>query len=91
MRTQTVYQFDSSGYYQGETTADESPLEPGTYLHPARTTPLKPDTPTPGSWPRWNGAHWVMVNLPAALKTPDPLTKLQAFLDSNPDVKALLS
>jgi hypothetical protein len=89
--SQTAYQFDHAGLYIGETVADESPLEPGVYLLPARATLAPPPADVPADmWPRWNGSHWQLVNRPTAPATEDPVAKLAAFLSANPDVAALL-
>lgn len=96
MSSKTVYQFDVAGRYLGETSADESPLEPGVYHLPARTTEMAP--PPADSWPdggrpRWNGIAWVMTGSTDPLqRTPeeDPIDKLVRFLHSNPEVLALM-
>ena len=89
--TKIAHQFDPAGFYLGQFEADESPLEPGVYLLPARTTCTPPPAEVPdGKWPRWNGANWVLVNKPKALDAADPVAKLREFLDANPDVRALL-
>lgn len=86
-----AYQYDHAGLYQGETKADESPLEPGVYLLPARCTLTPPPADVPeGQWPRWNGAAWGLANKPQPAPAPDPVAKLAAFLNENPDVAALL-
>ena len=86
-----AYQYDRAGLYAGETEADESPLEPGVYLLPARCTLTPPPADVPeGQWPRWNGAAWLLANKPQPAPAPDPLAKLAAFLNENPDVAALL-
>lgn len=90
MTAKTVYQYDHAGRYAGTTTADESPLEPGVYLYPARTTELAPPEPPVGKWPRWTGAGWDLVNNPAAPPEPTPAEKLALFLKENPDVTALI-
>ncbi|KTT31186.1 phage tail protein [Pseudomonas oryzihabitans] len=87
-----VYQIDQAGFYQGQTSADESPLEPGVYHLPARCV----ETPPPASWedsqwPRWDGTAWRLVNRPKTLDAEDPVDKLKAFLSANPDVAALIS
>lgn len=90
---QTAYQYDYAGLLVGETEADESPLEPGVYLVPARCTLTPPPAEVPeGKWPRWTGKSWALVNKPAAQEstTEDPVAKLQDFLNQNPDVAALL-
>lgn len=90
--SKTAYQFDLAGLYQGTTVADESPLEPGIYLLPARCTLVSPPESTEGQWPRWNGAAWQLVNRPQPSAQPesDPVAKLREFLNANPDVAALL-
>lgn len=89
-----AYQYDLAGCYQGETVADESPLEPGVYLLPARCTLVAPPAEIPDDrWPRWNGVAWDLVNRPqptAAVAQDDQVAKLQQFLAANPDVAALL-
>lgn len=86
-----VYQYSTAGLYQGETEADESPLEPGIWLMPARTTTVAPPAEIPeGRWPRWSGVAWELVNKPKAPAAPDPVAKLADFLNENPDVAALL-
>lgn len=88
-----VHQYDLAGLYQGETIADQSPLEPGVWLLPARCTFVAPPQEIPGDrWPRWNGVAWDLVNRPrpSAPAEEDPVAKLQAFLSANPDVAALL-
>lgn len=88
-----AYQFDHAGLFIGVTEADESPLEPGVYLLPARCTLTPPpnDVPT-DQCPRWNGSAWVLVGLlkPAAAHDNDPVAKLRDFLAANPDVAAIL-
>ena len=87
-----VYQHDYSGLYQGQTTADESPLEQGKYLIPARCVPVAPPAEIPDEkWPRWNGSNWDIVNKPAIASGPSAVEKLQAFLAENPDVAELIS
>lgn len=96
MQSMTVYQYDSAGRYLGETEADESPLEPGVYLRPARTTdvaPPAPDTWPEGSRPKWNGFTWTMSGSTAPElrgTEEDPVEKLARFLQANPDVAALI-
>ena len=86
------YQLDRAGLLQGETVADESPLEPGVFLLPAGCTLTAPPSTVPdGKWPRWNGSTWDLVTkTTSANDNQDPVAKLQAFLSANPDVAALL-
>jgi hypothetical protein len=95
MNTKTVYQLDPGGLYVGTTVADESPLEPGVFLLPGRTVETEPPAEWPeDKWPRWNGSSWVLANKPvpaAAANDNDPVAKLAAFLNDNPDVAALMA
>lgn len=87
----TAYQFDYAGLFAGETVADESPLEPGVWLIPARCTLTPPPDDIPdGQWPRWNGVAWGLVTRPAPSPGPSPAEKLAVFLSANPDVAALI-
>ena len=93
MTTKTAYQFDAAGVFIGTTEADESPLEAGVFLLPARCTYIAPPDDLPADkWPRWNGFAWSLVNRPTT-GTAEPenaLAKLQAFLNAIPDVAGLL-
>lgn len=96
MEAKVAYQYDVAGLYQGETEADESPLEPGVFLLPARCTFTPPPEQVPDDrWPRWNGVAWELARrrkVPDAQAADvDPVEKLRAFLAGNPDVAALLS
>ncbi|UOV84364.1 hypothetical protein [Klebsiella pneumoniae] len=91
MSTKPAYQIDSAGHFVCETVADESPLEPGTYLVPAGAVLKAPPKKwAADKWPRWNGAKWELVTKPAPANDNDPVAKLQAFLVANPDVAAIL-
>ena len=61
-----VYQYDELGFYIGETIAEESPLQPGTFLIPAMCTTIAPphDVPT-GKHVQLVGLSWQLVDLPA--------------------------
>lgn len=90
--TKTVYQTDRAGHYVGETTADESPLEPGVFLMPAGTVPRAPPKTWPDDkWPRWSGKRWELIQKPQAATAYDPVAKLAAFLAANPDVAAIIN
>jgi hypothetical protein len=92
MNTKTVFQIDRAGMYLGVTEADESPLEPGVFLMPARTVEAAP----PDSWPddqcpRWNGVEWLLVSKPTAdAAKAEAADKLRAFLAANPEVAELV-
>lgn len=93
MTTKIVYQYDVAGMFTGETVADESPLEPGVFLIPARCTTVKPPQYAGDKCPRWNGAEWQLIAVTPANdnEKPDPVEKLRSFLNANPDVAALIS
>lgn len=87
-----IYHHDQAGFYLGASDADPSPLEPGKFLVPARavTTPPPDDLPE-DHVPRWNGAEWKAVRRPLPPEAEDdPLAKLRAFLNANPDVADLI-
>lgn len=92
MTTKIVYQYDIAGMFTGETVADESPLEPGVFLIPARCVEVAPPDYSGDQWPRWNGANWELINAsPANENQPaSPVDKLRDFLMANPDVAALI-
>ena len=84
-----AYQHDHAGFYVGSIDAEPSPLEPGLFLIPARcVTVAPPIVVTEGMAVRWSGAAWAVVRAPT---TSDPVAKLQAFLEANPDVAALIA
>lgn len=93
MTTKIVYQYDPAGLYIGQTDADESPLEPGVFLIPARCVEVAPPEKFGDQWPRWNGAKWELITVsPANDNQPaSPVDKLREFLNANPDVAALIS
>lgn len=90
MSTKIAYQYDRAGLYAGTAEADESPMEPGVYLLPARCTLVPPPEAPDGKWPRWNGREWVLVGHPVVAPPPDPVEKLREFLAANPDVAAMI-
>lgn len=74
-----VYCYDTNGFYIGDDTADESPLEPGVYLIPGHSTEVKPPATTAGHWPCWNGEKWGLVDVRP--KPPAPITREQVQLN----------
>lgn len=89
--SKTAYQYDNAGLFIGTTSADESPLEPGVFLLPARCTfTAPPSDVTDGKWPRWNNNSWDLITKPVISES-SPAEKLKAFLAQNPDVAALIN
>lgn len=92
MNQKTVYQTNYSGLYIGETTADESPLEPDVFLIPAGCVELAPPSEWPeNQWPRWNGLKWELIQKPHVQQVTTPEEKLAEFLAQNPDVLKLIN
>ncbi len=92
MTAKFAHGFDLAGLWTGAVLADESPLEPGVFLLPARSTFVAPPEDVAADlWPRWNGAGWDLVPRPAPAEPENPLAKLQAFLQANPDVAAIIN
>lgn len=92
MTTKIVYQYDIAGMFTGETEADESPLEPGVFLIPARCVEVAPPAYSGDQWPRWNGAQWELITVSPAKdnQQTSPVDKLRDFLMANPDVAELI-
>lgn len=92
MKTKPVYQYDVAGLFVGQTDADESPLEPGVFLIPARCVEVAPPEFSGDQCPRWNGAKWELISVsPTNDNQPaSPVDKLREFLNANPDVAALI-
>lgn len=65
-----IPQLDSEGRFIGETVAEESPLEPGVFLIPARAVdaPLPPNIPN-GFYAKWAG-KWVVEPVPIVVPPP---------------------
>jgi len=75
--TKTVYTFGPGGVYVGQTLLTEgdiSPLEPGVYLIPARSTEIAPPDAPPGSSAVWNGSGWLTLPTPT-----DPAPEIEPF------------
>lgn len=89
--TKPVWQLDIDGYLLGQTIADECQLEPGAWLVPAGCVEVEPpdNLPAKHEW-RWVQEAWLAVAMREPVITPSAATKLQAFLQANPDVKALI-
>jgi hypothetical protein len=93
MKTKIVYQIDRAGLLVGETTADDSPLESGVWLLPAGCVEPAPPAEWPDDkWPRWNGSSWNLTGRPPrAANDNNPVAKMMAFLEANPDVAEYLA
>lgn len=59
-----VYQTDNDGILVDQMEADESPLEPGVYLIPARCVLRVPPPCPSGMRVRWTGDDWTVEAIP---------------------------
>ena len=55
-----VYNYDVLNYFTGSSYAQENPVQPGTYLMPARTTVDPPPVVADHQIAKWDGAAWVL-------------------------------
>jgi len=68
----TVIQLDADGFFEGLTTADESPLEPGVYHLPAGAVDVSvPPELTGKERAQWDGKRWAIVQ-PKPEPEPEP-------------------
>lgn len=78
MPEKIVCQLDHDGYLTGLTVADESPLEPGVWLYPARSVDAEPPSIPDGHRARWVDGAWV-VAAPPPPADPAPAPPLTQF------------
>lgn len=71
MTQKQVCQLDEEGYFVGLTLADESPLEPGVFLIPARCVDVEPPLLPEGQRARWEDA-WAFEDIPQPEPEPEP-------------------
>jgi len=89
MRSKTVYQYDDNGYFLFVTEADESPLEPGTFLFPRNTTEIPvPNFDSNKQIARFTNSNWTIEEID---KHNDAVDKIIEFLKNNPDVYDYIS
>ena len=72
-----IYNYDHEGFYVGECDADESPLEPGVYLIPARATEVKPPKLKDGHQIKMVDGEWMNVPTPVEV-VPEPVVRTDA-------------
>lgn len=91
-----IYHYDLAGLLVGSTIADESPLEPGVYLIPARATDIAPPTVPDGSRAHFDGAAWLIEPIPQQDPEPAPpepspedtIARYETALDAHLDAVA---
>lgn len=64
--SKVVYQTDADGIFIGTTLADESPLEPGTYLIPFRAYEVEPPALNENQVARWYVNKWIVEPKPGS-------------------------
>ena len=80
MEQKTISQLDDEGVFVGPVVADESPLEPGVFLIPARAVDATPPTVPAGKLARWNGEKFIFENLPKPEVVPEHIpTREEVF------------
>lgn len=81
MKSKTVYQTDNEGVYVGETTADESPLEPGVFLIPAGGVEFAPPAfDSTRQLARFSHGKWTVENIPVIEPEEEPAPTYQQEL-----------
>lgn len=73
MTEKIVSTIDAEGYFIGPAIADESPLEPGVFLIPAGAVDVPPPVIPMGKRAKFNGASFVLENIPDPVPDPEPL------------------
>lgn len=75
-----IYNYNASTLeYTGESIADESPLEPGVFLIPAFSTPIKPLPATAGKMRLFVNGSWSKVDIPPPVVLPPPVARITAL------------
>lgn len=69
MNQKIVSQLDDEGYFVCPAEADESPLEPGVFLMPAKAVDFPPPQVPAGQRARFDGKKFVLENIPV----PEPV------------------
>lgn len=72
-----IYNYNEDGFFTTRDTADESPLEPGTFLVPAMSTTLAPPKLLANQWAMFNGEEWLVVELTADTSAGDAYEERQ--------------
>lgn len=67
-----VYVFDADGPFVGPYDAQESPLDPGVFLVPQRSTDIAPPAVTEAQFAQWNGTAWDVIDIPPPPPPPPP-------------------
>lgn len=89
-----VYNYNEDGLFTGISEPDESPLEKGVYLIPARATEIEPPICIEGFIPVFNNNGWeikdaTLLNTSPIGDTPieNPQTQAQQLINENIDLK----
>jgi len=71
MEQKVISQLDDDGIFVGPVIADESPLEPGVWIIPARAVDAPPPKVPVGKLARWNGEKFIFETLPKPEVVPE--------------------
>lgn len=91
MTGKTVYQCNPAGLFVGESLANESLWNQVCSDSGGAVEIPPPDQWPEDQWPRWNGVQWELISKPQVQQPLSPEQKLADFLNSNPDVAALIN
>jgi hypothetical protein len=75
-----AYGYDEQHYYSGEVYRQENPMEPGTWLMPARATEIPPPAIPEGYRAKFTEAGWILEEKPK--ENPEPFLPTEDFVES---------
>lgn len=76
MTTKTVYLFDVVGKFTGQYESQESPLEPGVFITPSKSTELAPPLLQSNETSEWDGVSWAVIPQVTPV-APEPVVTIQ--------------
>ena len=83
-----VYSYDLQGKYTGESVADESPLEAGVYLIPAKATNIKPPITKANEVAVFDGQVWNIQAVVSNEPTEEETAQRDAEIAQRAEAKA---
>lgn len=89
MNTKTVYIYDDSGVYVGAYVAQESPLEPGNFIQPERSTDHPPPVAQPNERALFRNGNWALESIPVD-PPPEPPTQAELIAVTRIKAKTML-
>ena len=85
-----IYNYDLQGKYTGESVADESPLETGVYLIPAKATNIKPPITKANEVAVFDGQVWNIQAVVSNEPTEEETAQRDAEIAQRAEAKAAL-